>query len=51
MADEREKTTINVRDVDAQVWREIKAAAAIRGDHLKDLLGEILQEWLDRQKG
>lgn len=38
-----------VRSMDPDVWRRLKAHAALQGKTLGALLTEIIKEWLARQ--
>ena len=38
-----------VADIPVELKRKIAAAAALRGKHIKDLVAEILEEWLVEQ--
>jgi hypothetical protein len=40
---------INIRGVDGDLWRRLRAVAVLRGVSLGALLNQILLEWLDRQ--
>ena len=37
-------------DVDASVWRRVKAQAALQGRLLRGCVEEALSEWLERQE-
>lgn len=41
-------TNINVRGVDGDLWRRLRAAAVVRQVSLGKLLNEIVREWLDQ---
>jgi hypothetical protein len=46
MQDTPAPAQVMVRGIDPVVWRQVKAAAALRGLTLGQLLNAILREWL-----
>jgi uncharacterized protein (DUF1778 family) len=50
MAEKQEQLTERLTaDIPVELKRKIAAAAALRGQHLKDLVAEILEKWLQEQ--
>jgi hypothetical protein len=50
MAEKQEQLTERLTaDIPVELKRKIAAAAALRGQYLKDLIAEILEEWLAEQ--
>lgn len=41
--------TVNVRGIDGDLWRQLRAVAALRGLSLGALLNQIFREWLASQ--
>lgn len=39
----------SVRDVDPELWRQLRAAALVDGKNVGELLNEIIREWLARR--
>jgi hypothetical protein len=41
---------VNVRGIDGDLWRRLRAAAVLRQIPLGKLLNEIIREWLERHQ-
>lgn len=43
-------TDINVRGIDADLWRRLRAAAVMRDVSLGTLLNQIIRQWLATER-
>lgn len=40
----------SVRDLDPDLWRQLRAAALVQGKNVGELLNQIIREWLEAKR-